>query len=283
MTTGMRPATSVTHPSVTHPSPSPPRTPAPGGAGKTFHVVVDPGHGGIDHGTVFKDDTHVVTEKDVTLLLAQDFVRELRAAGLTATLTRDEDKDIALPDRTAMANRLEADLFISIHMNSQPVGHKNFGGVETYILNNSTNESSIRLADLENKVLKDSAATSSKSAAAAKSDVALIVKDLILDGNLKTSKLAACQLQDALVHVVQSPDKKNRGVKQGLFYVLLGADMPSVLVEAGFLDHPTDRALALSANGRKKMATAMTQAVLKFRKLRGTPASGKILTRCKIN
>jgi N-acetylmuramoyl-L-alanine amidase len=127
-------------------------------------------------------------------------------------------------------------------------------------------------------------------------DVALILKDLRLDANLLESKRLACAVQGELV-AATVPDRKaalairgsprNRGVKQALFHVLLGADMPSILVEAGFLTHPRDRAIVLSEEGQRSIATAMADALDRYRALqvpRG-PRSEALarLSSCKIN
>src|SRR4051812_19370124 len=91
---------------------------------KVLRVVIDPGHGGTDEGTVFTHGRIRIAEKDVTLVLAREAARQLRARGHQVTLTRDADKEVALNARTALANRLQADVFISIHMNSTHDGTK---------------------------------------------------------------------------------------------------------------------------------------------------------------
>lgn len=233
-------------------------------------MVIDPGHGGGDHGTVFRQGARHVAEKDITLLIAREAARALRTRGFRAILTRNRDRDIPLPSRTALANRLKADVFLSVHLNST---HDRLPGeaegVETFILNNATDASSRRLARLENSVLGGS-----RNDAGGQTDVALILKDLRLDGNLAESKRLACALQTSLVSGRQERD---RGVKQALFHVLLGADMPSVLVEAGFLTHPRDRAQMLSPQGRKAIGQAIARAVERYHS--GASSVG----RCKVN
>src|SRR5690606_17595469 len=128
-----------------------------------------------------------------------------------------DDVDVALPERTAIANRLGASLFISLHMNSGGAE-----GFETYILNTATDEQSKRLADLENKVLEGSVANQGSAGS-----VSLIVKDLLLAANFDESRDLACAVQGKVHQAALRFRKKNavrnRGVKQGLFYVLLGA------------------------------------------------------------
>ena len=225
-----------------------------------FRIVIDPGHGGRDEGATYQRGTLLVREKDMTLRIAQEAQRILLKKGYSVTLTRNEDKELSLPSRTALANQLKAHLFISIHMNQSQ--NEQAQGIETYIMNHTSDASSRRLARLENSVLSPSDQSSFSS-----SDVALILKDLRLDSNLGESKRLACLVQNQLVTATSQRlelKRRDRGVKEGLFYVLLGADMPSVLVEAGFLNHRWDRALALSSSGQRLLGEAISQAVDTF-------------------
>lgn len=253
---------------------------------RSFRVVIDPGHGGSDLGTVYEDGQLRVAEKDVTLRIAQEAARQLRLKGILTTLTRTRDQEVPLPNRTAMANRLSADVFISIHMNSTPEGVVvDAEGIETYILNNATDASSRRLAKLENSVLGGSQVIQAGLDKPEGMDVALILKDLRLDANLSESKRLACAVQSQLVTETRQKRLKlrDRGVKQALFHVLLGADMPSILLEAGFLTHPRDRAVVLSAQGRRSIALAVARAVEQFRDAKNTRAAHSMLSRCKVN
>jgi N-acetylmuramoyl-L-alanine amidase len=246
-----------------------------------FKVVIDPGHGGSDTGTIYEMGTQRVVEKDLTLALALVTAKMLRSHKITTILTRTTDKDVPLGDRTALANRLKADVFLSIHMNStQTPMVTDAEGIETYILNNTSDETSKRLAHLENTVLSPEV-----RAAAADSpeqlDVALILRDLRLDANLSESKRLACIVQTRLVQ--GSHRSKNRGVRQALFHVLLGAEMPSILVEAGFLSNPRDRAIMLSPRGRLLLGSAIAHAIERFRDTRGTSQAQLTLSRCKVH
>jgi N-acetylmuramoyl-L-alanine amidase len=256
---------------------------------RPFRVVVDPGHGGTDLGTVFDNGAIRIAEKDVTLAIAKEVSRQLRAKGYRVSLTRYGDKELTLPSRTSLANRIGADVFLSIHMNSTSTPMvSDAEGIETYILNNASDASSRRLAHLENSVLGNDARID------APTDVALILKDLRLDANLSESKRLACALQSHLVEGTRGPvtrrapgfahsRHRDRGVKQALFHVLLGADMPSVLVEAGFLTSPRDRELVLSPAGRRSIAKAITRAVEQFRGQKDTQRALVELSRCKVN
>ncbi len=247
------------------------------GAGSLAHakprplkIVLDPGHGGSDHGATFIDGKTTFTEKEVTLAIAQAATKELALKGYEVILTRAEDADLSLPHRTEIANRLKADLFVSIHMNSSEAARSGDAkGIETYILNNASDASSHRLAYLENKGFM----------ADAQSDVALILKDLRLDANLSESKRLACKIQGELANTSST---RSRGVKQALFYVLLGADMPSILLEAGFLNNSKDRKLATTTEGQLLIGRGLAEAVQAFDQERGTKKASTTLSTCKV-
>jgi N-acetylmuramoyl-L-alanine amidase len=245
---------------------------------KPFKVVIDAGHGGSDHGTVYDNGLIQIAEKDVTLMIARQVVAELRSRGFVVAMTRHDDRELPLGARTQLANRMGADIFLSIHMNSThtPLS-MGADGVETYILNNATDASSRRLAHLENTVISHEGIETPEQA-----DVALILRDLRLDANLSESKRLACSIQGNLANA-PGVRRHNRGVKQALFHVLLGADMPSVLVEAGFLSSPRDRAIVLSPQGRRSMSAAIVRALDQYRSLKGTPYAASALSRCKVN
>lgn len=250
---------------------------------KPFRVVIDAGHGGVDEGTVYDNGRLRVAEKDVTLLLAKETARQLRRKGIDVLLTREKDQEMPLHARTALANRYQADVFLSIHMNSTSTPMVSEAeGVETYILNNTSDAASRRLAYFENQGVS----TTLIDAPAEQPDVALILKDLQLGANLSESKRLACAVQGNLVEATTKKSRelhhRDRGVKQALFYVLLGADMPSILVEAGFLTNPKDRAIVLSTAGQRAMSTAIAQAVEQFRSTRGTVQAHRELSSCKV-
>ncbi|MBI4925879.1 MAG: N-acetylmuramoyl-L-alanine amidase [Bdellovibrio sp.] len=227
----------------------------------SFRIVIDPGHGGPDFGAVFYDGSRQITEKELTLLLSQEITTQLRTKGFDVILTRTNDVDVPLPVRTALANKLQANVFLSIHINSTTNPASEAEGFETYILNNTTDESSRRLARLENQILSHK-----KKPASTELDVALILKDLQLDANLTESKQLACLVQENISKsITRFKQCKNRGVKQALFHVLLGADMPSILIEAGFISNEKDRNLILSDAGRKTLALAITNAIDQYK------------------
>lgn len=245
---------------------------------KDFKIVIDPGHGGADFGAIHKENGKIVfSEKDGTLNISRELKRQLQNKGYPVILTRDQDAVIVHNARTAIANREKAKLFISIHMNSLPPDHKGpiAEGVETYILNNTTDQSSKRLAELENKGLDPTKGSDLTS----QTEVNLILKDLVIDANLSESKRLACALQN---HMISVTGQKNRGVKQAMFMVLLGADMPSALIEAGFVTSQKDRKLIGSEHGLRAIAASMVRAIEQFRLQKNTPAARQALSKCQV-
>ena len=248
---------------------------------RPYRVVIDPGHGGLDEGATFTQGHSRVSEKNITLSLARKVAEHLKSKGIEAILTRNSDREVALPDRTALANRLKADAFLSIHMNSSRKALGNAQGIETFILNHTTDASSRRLARLENSVFSNLPVDTPPQG-----EVALILKDLSLDANLTESKRLACNVQQNLVAATShslSRFYRNRGVKQALFHVLLGANMPSVLVEAGFLNSPVDRSLLTSPSGQLKVSQAIASAIDQFRSATKFRKRFSSASRCKIN
>jgi N-acetylmuramoyl-L-alanine amidase len=195
-------------------------------------IVLDPGHGGKDPGAI---GIRGIAEKDIVLNIAKKLARKLRKKmNVEIILTRNDDSFVPLEDRTAIANAENADLFISLHTNAA-TSHR-LRGIESYYLDNTTDEATIRLAAREN-------GTSRKNV----SDLQFILSDLTQSSKLEDSISLAHNLQSSLVsHMGRSYRKvKNLGVKKGLFYVLVGARMPSVLLEVFFVTNRTEgRALA---------------------------------------
>ncbi|HWP59080.1 MAG TPA: N-acetylmuramoyl-L-alanine amidase [Candidatus Acidoferrales bacterium] len=190
-------------------------------------IVLDPGHGGKDTGAIGHGG---LMEKDVVLAIAKKLARRLRnELGVEVTLTREDDSFVQLEERTAIANREGADLFISLHTNASP--NPQARGVETYYLNNTDDEAAKRLAAREN-------ATSTKNI----SDIQFILSDLIQNSKLEDSISLAHHLQAAMVDHAGKKlgEVKDLGVKQALFFVLVGAKMPSVLAEIFFITNRED-------------------------------------------
>ena len=198
-------------------------------------IVLDPGHGGKDPGAI---GVKGIAEKDIVLAVAKKLAKRLKGEmGIDVVLTRQNDTYIPLEDRTAVANAEDADLFISLHVNASP--NQEARGIETYYLDNTTDEASIRLAAREN-------ATSRKSI----SDLQFILSDLTQNSKLEDSISLAHRLHSSVVSHMgrRYGEVKDLGVKKALFYVLVGARMPSVLVEMFFITNKSEgRALTRQA------------------------------------
>lgn len=219
-------------------------------------IMLDPGHGGKDPGALGEGKAR---EKTVVLELSKRLARQLEARlPVDVLFTRQEDIFIPLEERTARANAAGADLFISLHVNASdnPAAH----GIETYYLNNSNDRATIRLAALENG-LQHVASTAPQQ-----TGLSYILSDLIQTGKEEESIALANHLQHALVSRAKrrNPHVRNIGVKKGPFYVLVGAHMPCVLVEAGFITNKAERGLLLSKTYQEDLAEGLYQGVAKF-------------------
>lgn len=230
----------------------------------SFTVILDPGHGGSDLGAVY--ETSRFYEKDAVLNLSLETKKYLEKNGIKTLLTRDSDRALSLKERSDFANNNKGSLFISLHMNSAPSAQGlQSGGVETYILqNNSTDGPSKRLAELENKGIKPETGTLKTG----HSTVDLILKDLTLSGHHEESMRLGCLLQDELPGVTK---QRKRGLKAAQFYVLMGVEMPSALLEAGFVHSAKDRALFLNVHNLRSMAASIARTIQHFREKRRAP------------
>lgn len=217
---------------------------------KVRRVVIDAGHGGHDSGAIGKAGTK---EKDVALAISKKVADGLREKGLEVVLTRDDDTFIRLEDRAKLANEAHGDLFISVHCNSAAT-HK-LRGIETYTLNTSADRYSIRLAAREN-------ASSEKGI----SDLQFILADLATKANTEESSRLANAVQHNLVAGLSSKYDgiKDLGHKEALFYVLLGAKMPAILVETSFLSHAEDEKRLASERYQDEVAKNIVLGVEEF-------------------
>ncbi len=218
---------------------------------RRWHVVIDPGHGGKDPGATGPSG---LMEKDVVL----DIAKRLR--GLLqqepyhrATLTRETDVFIPLEERTAIANGKRADLFVSIHVNAAERAEAQ--GVETYFLDMATDEQAMRTAAREN-------ATSLRRM----NDLQLILRDLVLTSKRNESSLLAGSVQQALVHnPAGGKNGRDLGVKHAPFYVLMGAEMPAILVEAAFISNRAEEQRLANPRYRAEVARAILAGIKEYR------------------
>jgi len=192
-------------------------------------IVLDPGHGGKDPGAM----AHGIKEKDVVLNIAKKLAPILeKDLGCEVILTRTDDTFIPLEERTAIANTHGADLFISLHINAHPMSKVH--GLETYFLNFSTNAEAMRVAAREN-------ATSTHQM----SELQDILSDIMQNSKITESSRLAHQVHESILTQAKPEnheyaDIKNLGVKQAPFYVLIGAQMPAVLLEMAFISNEDD-------------------------------------------
>ncbi|MBN2125540.1 MAG: N-acetylmuramoyl-L-alanine amidase [Deltaproteobacteria bacterium] len=216
-------------------------------------IVIDPGHGGKDPGCFFKGG---IQEKNIVLKLAKILAEKVEERlGCEAVLTRTKDVFIPLEKRTAFANVQRADLFVSLHINA----HKQADvfGLETYFLNMATDERAVMVAAREN-------ATSEKNI----SDLQTILNDLMLNTKISESSKLAYEVQEGIMTSVSKGYRKvkNLGVKQAPFYVLIGAEMPAILIETGFITNPTERKRLLSDAYLERLSEGITQGISDYMK-----------------
>ncbi len=218
--------------------------------GKLRRIVIDAGHGGKDPGAVGARGT---LEKDVVLVLAKVLAKKLeKDLGCEVILTRTGNTFLQLEERTAIANKVRADLFISIHANAST--NRRARGIETYYLNFSKNAKAVEVVARENK-------TSLKQVG----DLEMILLDLLANSKINESSRLAAEIQKSMVDQLGKHYKvKNLGVRQGPFYVLLGATMPSVLVETAFLSNHDEEKLLNNKLYQERTADAIVSAVRNY-------------------
>jgi len=218
---------------------------------KMGKVVIDAGHGGHDTGTIGPGG---LMEKDLVLDVALRLGRLIsERLGAEVVYTRSTDIFIPLEDRTKIANDEKADLFISIHANSSP--EPSATGVETYYFNLTSDRSGLDLATREN-------ATSGSSI----SDLNDLLHRAVLQTKLEESREFAQKVQSSLwaTSVRMNSRSRDRGVRQAPFVVLIGATMPSILAEIGFISNPHDEKLLKKGDQRQKIAEALFKGVSQY-------------------
>lgn len=240
-------------------------------------VVLDPGHGGHDPGAVGQKG---LREKDVVLDIALK-VRKILSdnPSIDISLTRDKDVFIPLEERTAIAKKRDADLFVSIHANAST--RRAARGIETYLLNWTTDEEAIKVAARENyisvKKMKESMKKHKDNL------VDIMLGDLSRDFKRDESIKLANYVQNSLVTDAGTVQKKvaNLGVKQALFYVLVGATMPSILAEVSFISNPEEERLLSSESYRAMLANSIASGIRTY--LSSTPDQQKTAETKKTN
>jgi N-acetylmuramoyl-L-alanine amidase len=213
-------------------------------------IVIDPGHGGHDPGAMGNGVSEAELVLDVALRIEKMLQKQ---PGVEVVLTRRSDEFVALPERTAMANRESADLFLSIHANASEDGTAR--GIETYFLNFANNLTAAGVAAREN-------AASGQSMAALPD----FVKAIALNNKLDESRDFATYVQRSMIEKLRVANKttKDLGVKQAPFVVLIGAAMPSVLAEISFVTNTQEARLLKSSAYRQRIADALFTAIRKY-------------------
>jgi N-acetylmuramoyl-L-alanine amidase len=214
-------------------------------------IVIDAGHGGHDPGTIGRKG---LQEKDLVLDVALRLDRLLRSElGAETLLTRSTDVFVGLEERTAIANSKDADLFLSIHANSSR--NRTARGIETYYLNFAQDPHAEEVAARENAI----------SAATIK-DLQKLVKAITLNSKIDESRDFAASVQEGMVGSMRprNPRTEDRGTRTAPFYVLIGANMPSVLAEIAFVSNPEEERLLASADQREKIARGLFEGVRNY-------------------
>jgi N-acetylmuramoyl-L-alanine amidase len=221
-------------------------------------IVLDPGHGGHDPGAVGPRNLY---EKDVVLDVALKLKKILaQNQNLEVFLTRESDVFVPLEQRTAVANSKSADLFISIHANASP--RRDAKGIETYLLNWTNDEEALKVAARENSI----SLKKMKKMNEGRDVLDIMLSDLRRDNKRDESLKLANIVQQNMVsrlnknysHIV------DHGVKQALFYVLFGAQMPSVLVEVSFISNPREEKLLAKDSYRVELAQSIASGINKY-------------------
>ncbi|PYT24698.1 MAG: hypothetical protein DMG57_27665 [Acidobacteria bacterium] len=218
---------------------------------KINRIVIDPGHGGNDEGTVGR---HGVLEKDLVLDVAKRVGKLIeQRMGSEVIYTRNDDTFVPLHSRTEMANQKKADLFLSIHANSS--AHPRIGGIEVYYLNFTKSPEALDVAARENASSENSVF-----------ELRDLIQTITLNEKIEESREFASKVQGALqtFEVRYNTAAKNRGIKKAPFVVLIGASMPSVLAEVGFLSNAREETLLKRPDHRQKLAEALYQGVYRY-------------------
>jgi N-acetylmuramoyl-L-alanine amidase len=217
-------------------------------------VVVDPGHGGHDPGTHSADG---IVEKDLALQIGRRLADTLSRHGVKPVLTRDRDVYLSLAQRTAIANQARADLFVSIHLNWSP--NPRTTGIEVYYLNNTTDRATIRLARMEN--------AADPAGVPADPNLHYILSDLQQQYKATESALLAQVMEQQTVDALKGGfgnDIHGLGAKRGPFYVLVGPELPAVLVECGFLSNPAETQRLATPAYQQRLADGLATAVVDY-------------------
>lgn len=218
-------------------------------------IVIDAGHGGKDPGAL---GSKRIKEKYITLNIAKDLYKELKSKGFNVYLTRNRDKYISLRSRTRFANKKNADIFISIHANAAAKSRvRKAKGIETYFLSPARSKRAKRVAAHENKGDMDSMGYSSQN----------ILLTLLNRSKIISSQKMAIDIQKYMLHSLRKYYGKrilDGGVREGPFWVLVGAQMPAVLIEVGYVTHPTESKRIVTRSYQNRIAKGIANGVISY-------------------
>lgn len=219
-----------------------------------FTVVIDPGHGGIDSGAVGASGT---LEKNVTLAFGKQLAADLRAQDIHVVMTRTDDEFVSLADRVRIARENNADLFISVHANT--IAIKGIRGATVYTLSDKASDRlSQRVAEDENKADAVAGVTSKREPKG--------VANILMDLTRRETQVFSIGLANKLVDSFEGKIRLiNHPHRNAGFRVLEAPDVPSVLVEMGYLSNKADEKLLNDPDWRGKVARLMTQSIMRFR------------------
>ena len=246
-------------------------------AEKSFTVMIDPGHGGKDAGALGRR----TNEKTINLAVAKK-VRDLIDSNMKDTkveMTRDGDNFVTLKGRSNMANKKQADIFISIHANSidrkSPL-HSSINGAAVYTLGLRKSETNLSIAMRENEVMKlEPDYSTTYEGFDPSSTESYIAFEMMQHTNMDQSIELAEAVQNELV---RTAGRKNNGVRQAPFWVLVGTSMPAILVELDFICNPTMERFMMSEKGQDKLAPAIYKGIERYRKVKSPAKVGPTMT-----
>lgn len=229
-----------------------------------FMVLIDPGHGGEDLGAVGqigvgqKHKEIAIYEKDIALDLSKKILAELKRKGIKGFLSRSIDRTVTLADRAQMAEKIKADLYISVHLNAST--QKEPRGFETYYLDNHQDAAVKKVEEAENKDLSGEALI-----------VNQILTDLVIDKTVETSKGLALKIHNQIhADIGRSFGLVNRGIKPGLFYVLALAKRPAILLEVGFISNEKELKRLMTKEFQQRYAKAVAKGIAEYLKKKST-------------
>jgi len=223
---------------------------------KRYIVVIDAGHGGKDNGASYKKRR----EKKIVLSIAKKLKRILLKDGFKVYMTRDSDRFVKLPKRTEFANKKMANIFVSIHANAAPTKKtaKFFNGIEIYYLSTAHSKRAKEAAEKENSVMLEDKDYYTKN-----DYLSLINREKIVESHklgLDVDKRMLSNIQK------KYKDVDNGGVKSANFWVLVGAQMPAILVETGYISHPKEGKYLLDSSYQSLLAKGIAEGIERYLK-----------------